>query len=164
QVVRRPPPGHLGLIQDGHRRYAQSARVSNIDGYHLGAGKAEEVLGWCAELNISTVTLWWLSTENLARDGEDVASVLAVIEQTLPQWIRGGFTRRLGIRIRAIGKLNLLRARTLETLRHAEEATKGHTRMLVNVGVGYGGRQEIVDAISGYLRDCTMRGMSLGAI
>jgi len=164
QVVQRQIPGHLGLIQDGHRRYAQSARVSNIHGYHLGAGKAEEVLGWCAELKIPTVTLWWLSTENLGRDSEDVASVLAVIEDTLPQWIRRDFTQRLGIRIRAIGKLDLLPARTLETLRHAEEATRRHTRMLLNVGVGYGGRQEIIDAMSGYLRDCAMRGMPIAAI
>lgn len=108
QVFQRPVPRHLGLIQDGHRRYAQWAGVSNVRGYHLGAGKAEEVLGWCAELKISTVTLWWVSTENFPRDSEDVASVLAVIQDALPEWIRKNFTQRLGIRIRAIKKLDLL--------------------------------------------------------
>jgi short-chain Z-isoprenyl diphosphate synthase len=164
QVRRRPVPRHLGLIQDGHRRYAQRAGVSTICGYHLGAEKAEEVLGWCSELRIPTVTLWWLSTENLARDSEDVTSVLAVIEDTLPEWIRRQFLTRLEIRIRAIGKLDLVPAHTLEILRRAEAATSHNTRMLVNVGVGYGGRQEIIDAMAGYLRDCAMRGMPLGAV
>src|SRR5215831_291276 len=88
-VVARPVPRHLGLIQDGHRRFAQEAGVSRLRGYHLGAGKAEEVLGWCSELKIPMVTLWWLSTENLARDKDDIASVLQVIEDRLPEWTEG---------------------------------------------------------------------------
>ncbi|PWU24551.1 MAG: di-trans,poly-cis-decaprenylcistransferase [Candidatus Rokuibacteriota bacterium] len=157
-VAARPVPRHLGLIQDGHRRFAQEAGVSRLRGYHLGAGKAEEVLGWCTELTIPMVTLWWLSTENLARDKDDIASVLQVIEDRLPEWTEGGFATRLGVRIRAIGKLDLLPERTLDVLRRAEAATAHHGRLLLNVGVGYGGRQEIVDAVGAYLRDCFMRG------
>jgi short-chain Z-isoprenyl diphosphate synthase len=74
-VRQRPVPRHLGLIQDGHRRYAREARLSNLHGYRLGATKAEHVLAWCAELRIPMVTLWWLSTENLDRDPEDVSAV-----------------------------------------------------------------------------------------
>jgi len=66
-VRRRPVPSHLGLIQDGHRRYARQAGLSNLEGYRLGADKAREVLTWCAELGVPMVSLWWLSTENLAR-------------------------------------------------------------------------------------------------
>jgi len=54
-------PRHLGLIQDGHRRYARHAGLSNLEGYQRGATKTEDVLAWCAELKIPTVSLWWLS-------------------------------------------------------------------------------------------------------
>jgi len=151
-------PRHLGLIQDGHRRYARHAGLSNLSGYRLGAAKAEEVLAWCVELRIPMVSLWWLSTENLTREPEDVAAVLGVIDEKLTEWIREGLTKRLGIRVRPIGKLELLPASTLEVLQRAEAATREHERMLLNVGVGYGGRQEIVDAVHGYLRDSFARG------
>ncbi len=150
-------PRHLGLIQDGHRRYARHAGISNLGGYRLGAAKAEEVLIWCAELHIPMVTLWWLSTETLSREPADVAAVLDVIERAIPYWTDGGLADRLGIRMRPIGKLDLLPASVQQTLHQAEKATRHHDRLLVNVGVGYGGRHEIIDAVKSYLSDAFMR-------
>ncbi len=158
EVCQGPIPRHLGLIQDGHRRYAREAGLSNLGGYRLGAAKAEEVLTWCAELRIPMVTLWWLSTENLRREPDEVAAVLDVIEGKMPEWIQGGLTERLGIRIRPIGELELLPASVLRALQLAESATRHHDRLLLNVGVGYGGRQEIIDAVKGYLRESLLRG------
>ncbi len=161
EVSQRSMPQHLGLIQDGHRRYARTRRLSDLrEGYNLGAAKTEEVLSWCVELGIEQVTLWWLSTENLARDPDDVAAVLSVIEEKLDEWIQRGLTERLGMRIRPIGKLDLLPASAVQALRRAESATQDQGRMVLNVGVGYGGRQEIVDAVKGYLKDCIARGGS----
>ena len=101
-------PHHLGLIQDGHRRYARDAGLSNLKGYRLGSTKAEEVLTWCAQLKIPMVTLWWLSTENLSREVADVTAVLEVIEEKIPDWVQRGLAQRLPMRIRPIGKLDLL--------------------------------------------------------
>jgi short-chain Z-isoprenyl diphosphate synthase len=157
EVARGPVPRHLGLIQDGHRRYAREAGLSNLRGYRLGATKAEEVLTWCGQLKIPMVTLWWLSTENLSREVIDVAAVLDVIEDTIPEWVRSGLTARLGVRIRPIGKLDLLPDSVLQALQLAASATGHHERLLLNVAVGYGGRQEIIDAFKNYLRDSFAR-------
>jgi short-chain Z-isoprenyl diphosphate synthase len=156
-VARGPMPHHLGLIQDGHRRYARDAGLSNLKGYRLGATKAEEVLTWCAQLKIPMVTLWWLSTENLSRESIDVTAVLDVIEDTIAEWVRGGLTARLGIRIRPIGKLDLLPDSVLQALHLAASTTSHHERLLLNVAVGYGGRQEIIDAFKSYLRESFVR-------
>jgi short-chain Z-isoprenyl diphosphate synthase len=119
------------------------------------------------------VTLWWLSTENLGRDSADVGAVLDVIDSTIPEWTRSGFTKRLGIRIRAIGKLELLPDAVQRMLREAESATGHHDRLLLNIGVGYGGRQEIIDAVRSYLHDSfirrdqpedTLRGLTVDAV
>ncbi len=159
EVFRRPLPRHIGLIQDGHRRYARETGLASLyEGYRIGAEKTEEVLAWCAELEIPTVTLWWLSTENLARQPGEVADVLQVIEAKMAEWVEGGLVQRLGMRVRPIGLLELLPQSALNALHAAESATRQHDRMLLNVAVGYGGREEIVDAIKGYLRDCFDRG------
>jgi short-chain Z-isoprenyl diphosphate synthase len=157
EVVQRPAPRHLGLIQDGHRRYARQAGLSNLEGCRRGAGTAQDVLTWCAELKIPMVSLWWLSTENLAREPAEVAAVLSVIEEKVTEWVHEGLAQRLVIRIRPIGKLELLPAPTLQVLQQAE-ASRQHDRILLNVGVGYGERQEILDAVTGYLADSFSRG------
>ena len=74
--------------------------------------------------------LWWLSTENLAREPDEVTAVLSVIEEKVSEWLQEGLTERLGMRIRPIGKLELLPTSTLELLQHAEGATRDHHSML----------------------------------
>lgn len=155
EILRGPIPRHVGLIQDGHRRHARESGLSDPgEGYRAGADKTEEVLTWCRELSIPVITLWWLSTENLARGPEEVAVILEVIETRMSEWAEGGLVQQLGIRVRPVGKLEALPASTREALRQVESATERNHQMLVNVGVGYGGRQEIVDAVRSYLRDC----------
>ncbi len=162
EVRRRPVPQHLGLIQDGHRRYCREAGLTDFEvGYRLGGDKAAQVLGWCSELGISLVTLWWLSTENLVREPREVDAVLRVVEAKMHEWAEGGIAERLGMRMRPIGKLDLLPKSTQEALREAESATRGHDRMTLNVAVGYGGRQEIIDAIRSYLRHAATQGFTL---
>lgn len=157
-VRRQPIPRHVGLIQDGNRRYARAAGLSEPrEGYLLASVKTEEVLTWCAALGIPIVTLWWLSTENLTREPDEVATILQVIEQKMAEWMQGGLVQQLRIRVRPIGKLELLPASTLQILREIDSTTQHHDRMLVNVGVGYGGRQEIVDAVRRYLQERFMQ-------
>jgi undecaprenyl diphosphate synthase len=48
--------------------------------------------------------------------------------------------------------LALLPASTTEALKSAESATRDDNKLLLNVGVGYGGRQEIIEAVKGYLQ------------
>src|SRR5215470_8910645 len=86
-VRRSPMPRHIGLIQDGNRRYARESGFSSTrEGYLLGADKTEEVLTWCAGLGIPVITLWWLSTENLARDSDEIAAILQVIQERMSEW------------------------------------------------------------------------------
>jgi undecaprenyl diphosphate synthase len=90
----------------------------------MGAEKTGEVLTWSADLDIPTVTLWPLSTDNLARHVADVADILEVIEAKMAEWIQGGLAQRLGMRIRSLSLLGLLPSSALEALRTAEAATR----------------------------------------
>ena len=38
EILHEPLPRHIGLIQDGHRRYSREARLARLsDGYRIGA-------------------------------------------------------------------------------------------------------------------------------
>jgi short-chain Z-isoprenyl diphosphate synthase len=157
-------PQHVGLILDGNRRYARSIGLMSIlEGHRLGAKKLEEVLTWCEELNIRMVSIWILSTENLQRAPEEVAGLVQLIANRLRDAAHDPKTHSKRMRIRAIGKLELLPESLRDAIREAEEATKEYDSFFLNVAVGYGGRQEIVDAVQSLLRERLQRGAGLDA-
>ena len=65
------------------------------------------------------------------------------------------------MRVRAVGKLDLLPDSLLSAIRVAEEATAAHRGMLLTITVAYGGRQEIIDAVQALLREKAKQGEDL---
>lgn len=158
-------PRHIGLILDGNRRFARERGYSNIlEGHKRGAEKLEEVLSWCEELAIKMVTVWIFSTENISRSQEEVEGLLALIEKKMRDIARDPKVHRKRMRIRAIGKMDFLPRSTVQAIHEAEEATRDYDAFFLNVAVGYGGRQEIADAVAALLRDKSARGVPVERI
>ncbi|WP_307858023.1 isoprenyl transferase [Cellulomonas fulva] len=149
-------PRHVGVILDGNRRWARSIGKSAATGHQRGADKIAELLGWSEDVGVEVVTLWMLSTDNLQRPPEELADLLAIIEDAVRDLAA---TRRW--RLQAVGSLELLPERTAAALRAAEAATRDVVGLHVNVAVGYGGRREIADAVRSYLRAASAAGASL---
>ncbi len=165
QVTHGELPKHIGLILDGNRRYARQKGLRNVvEGHERGAEKVEDVLGWCADLQIRMVTIWILSTENLSRDPDELNGLLGLIEAKMRQMARDPRVHEKRMRIRTIGRVELLPPSVREAIREAEEATSAYDAFFLNVAVGYGGRQEIVDAVKGLLRERAGRQDSLSDI
>lgn len=155
-------PRHIALILDGNRRYARAARHADPEAaYRAGADKIDEVLRWCNALQVPTLSIWVLSLDNLARDSEELAALLRVIEDKVTALARHPDTHLAEVRIRALGRLDLLPARTQAVLQEAVAATAHYTRMTLNIAVGYGGREEIADAVREFLAAQQRDGRSL---
>ena len=118
RIRRGPVPSHVGIILDGNRRYARERGLADLDlAYGIGADKLDEVLAWCVELGIPTLSLWVLSTENLRRPPDEVSGILAAVEAKLGRLAQDGRIRRHAVRVRALGKLELLPDSTLAVIR-----------------------------------------------
>jgi short-chain Z-isoprenyl diphosphate synthase len=162
EVARRPAPRHVGIILDGNRRHGRALGLTDSrEVYDLGAGKLDEVLDWCAELAIPTVTLWVLSTDNFRRPASEVSGILAAIAKKLDALARDPAIHRRRVRVRAIGCLEMLPRPVLQAIAAAEEATADYDGMELNIAVAYGGRQEISDAVRGLLTGMAANGGSL---
>jgi short-chain Z-isoprenyl diphosphate synthase len=149
-------PCHVGVILDGNRRWAAEIGSSTAQGHRAGGEKISEFLGWCEDLGVEVVTLWLLSTDNLARDKDELRALLAIIEETVTSL---SATKRW--QIHPVGALNLLPPETSEVLNEAYNQTKDIDGLLVNVAVGYGGRREVVDAVKSLLNEHAAAGTSL---
>lgn len=155
-------PSHVGIILDGNRRHARALGITEPrEVYALGARKLDDVLTWCSELRIPTVTLWVFSPENLGRPTAEVFGIFAAIEAKLLALTRDPRVHHERVRIRAIGKLGLLPETTRAAIKAAEDATARYDGMVLNIAAAYGGRQEIVDAVAGFLTDRAAEGASL---
>jgi len=137
-------PRHVGVIHDGHRRYARASGLPDYTAsYRAGMAKFEEFLHWTDELKIQAVTCWLLSTENLRRPIEELDpyfDVLIELFDRIPDTVE-----HHDVEVRAIGSLDLLPARLVEAAKRLEERCPAGNRT-VTIALAYGGRQEIVDA------------------
>lgn len=138
-------PNHIGVIHDGHRRYARAERLQDYAAsYRVGMAKFVEFLGWTADLDIPAVTCWLLSIENLARPDEELLPYYGVLMEMfdrIPETPAGR-----DVTVRFIGSLDLLPADLVEATKLLQERCSTGSRR-VTIALAYGGRQEIVDAV-----------------
>jgi len=155
-LVEKEIPRHVGVILDGNRRWASEQGSSSAAGHRAGAAKISEFLQWCDELGVDVVTLWLLSTDNLNRPADELDPLLRIIEDAVAALAASGSWV-----IRHVGSRAQLPERTRTVLAAAERTTAGLPGMTVNVAVGYGGRQELVDAVRALLHEHAAEGRSL---
>lgn len=137
-------PRHVAMMIDGNRRWAkQLGYDSAAHGHRAGAAKMHEFLGWCDDVGVAVVSLYLLSTDNLSkRDSKELSDLIEIIAELAhelslePEW-----------RVKHVGRADVLPPELARVLADAEERTKDHTGLHVNLAVGYGGRGEIVDAV-----------------
>lgn len=162
KILQGPLPQHVAVILDGNRRFAESAGSTSVSlGYRQGAHKVTQLLDWCQDLRIPQVTLWVLSTDNLKRPPEQVQSLCQVIEEEIIGIASGQRESRTPRQIRCFGQIEALAPSLRESLRRASEMTGTYDQYYLNIGVAYGGREEIVDAVRGLLESYDRQGMCL---
>jgi len=146
-------PKHIGIIMDGNRRFAKAAGLDVKAGHDYGAGKAREVLDWCLELGIKHVTLWGFRTENRGRAPEEVSHLHELFAEQARSLLNDERLHANRVRVRVIGDIDDFPAAAKQALRDMEAATEAYDGMSVNVALGYGGREEIVDAVKRLLTE-----------
>ncbi|WP_024874941.1 isoprenyl transferase [Saccharomonospora piscinae] len=152
-------PRHIGIILDGNRRWAREAGFTDVNGGHrVGARKIADFLTWCREANVQVVTLWLLSIDNVrSRTNEEVAALLEIIPDVVDELAKPGNSWRLSI----VGALDMLPTDVAARLSAAAQRTDGRSGMIVNVAVGYGGRQEIAYAVRRVLQQHADEGTTI---
>jgi tritrans,polycis-undecaprenyl-diphosphate synthase [geranylgeranyl-diphosphate specific] len=157
-------PKHIAIIMDGNRRLAERLGLRPWEGHRLGAEKVEDVLNWCLDLGIKTVTAYAFSTENFNRPEEEKERLFDLFEEYFYKVAGDKKTHENRMRVKAIGRIERFPKRVREAIKRAEEVTKDYDNFHLNLAVAYGGRQEVVDAVRKIALKVRKGSLDLGSI
>jgi tritrans,polycis-undecaprenyl-diphosphate synthase [geranylgeranyl-diphosphate specific] len=139
-------PEHIAIILDGNRRWASGKALAPWFGHEKGAEKVDALLDWCLKLNVKSITLYAFSTENFARAKDEVEEIMRIAEEEFRKILTDERIHKNKIRIKFIGRLNLLPQDLQQLIMDVERATQSYGEHFLNIAFAYGGRAEIVDA------------------
>jgi undecaprenyl diphosphate synthase len=137
-------PSHVAVIMDGNGRWAQEKGLPRIEGHRRGADVVRDITTYARELGLQYLTLYSFSCQNWRRSAEEVAGLMALLED----FCRSEYTTLMenGIRLRTIGDLFRLPSSTRMAVQELVDASKRNTDMTLTLALDYGGREEIVKA------------------
>src|SRR5204862_1452759 len=93
----------------------------------------------------------------------EISGILSAIEAKVAALAHDPFMHQKRVRIQAIG-FDLLPESVVAAIRAAETATAQYNLMTLTIAVGYGGREEIADAVRSFIKMQAQQGSSLSEV
>lgn len=138
-------PKHIAIIMDGNRRWAREKGVDYRLGHKEGAKTLEKIVRYAKTVGIKYITVYAFSTENWKRSEEEVGALMFLLKSYLDDYGKRADTEN--IKIKVLGNISVLSSGLQKSIRNAEERTKNNDGIVFSIGLNYGGRDEIVNAI-----------------
>lgn len=143
--------GHVMLIPDGHRRYADKHGISTKDAYLSGAKIGLRLVDLFDMMNIREVTYYLVSTRTLSRDKEAVNDIFFALDNFLHKLTESLRSGHLRFQVYHYGDRSLLPANTVTLIDQLVNEDLTFPRRL-NLLIGYSGTQSLLQmarALSG---------------
>jgi undecaprenyl diphosphate synthase len=144
-------PNHVAIIMDGNGRWANERGRTRLEGHEAGTENIRRILRAAAKMGVRYLTFWAFSTENWRRPEEEVAGLMGILGRALISETEE--LHRQGAQLRHIGDLSALDPQLQQAVTEAIALTAHNDRIVLTIAFNYGGRQELVYAVKGMLRD-----------
>lgn len=138
-------PKHIAIIMDGNGRWARQKGFLRAAGHEEGTTAVRDVVEASAEIGIGHLTLYAFSTENWNRPKLEVDTLMRLLVSSLKKEIKT--LQKNNIRLNAIGNLKTLPKKVYRELQEVIEKTETNNRMVLNLALSYGSREELTSAI-----------------
>ena len=145
-------PNHIGIIMDGNGRYAQRKGLPRTFGHKAGAENLRTITEFARNTGVKNMTVYAFSTENWKRPSAEVSGIMKLLAFYLGDW-----KNQLGdsdLRIRVIGDLTGFDPSLVKMIDFVEKQTECQEGITLNIALGYGGRNEIVQATQKLAKLC----------
>jgi undecaprenyl diphosphate synthase len=138
-------PNHVAIIPDGNRRWAKERGLPTFEGHRQGFKRTVELVRAARDWGIHTLTLWGFSTENWKRSRKEVAYLMRLYREMIDRHLAEAHEYQS--QVVHLGRKDRLPKRLLEGIEKAERETRKYSKYVLNIGLDYGGRDEVIRAI-----------------
>jgi undecaprenyl diphosphate synthase len=147
---------------DGNGRWAKKRGLPRTAGHEAGEAALFDVVQGAIQIGVKELSAYAFSTENWRRSPEEVKFLMGFNRDVLRR--RRDEMNDLGVRIRWVGRPQRLWGSVISELQEAEELTKKNKILTLNMCVNYGGRSELVDAVTQIATEVAKRKLKPGQI
>jgi undecaprenyl diphosphate synthase len=144
-------PRHIAIIMDGNGRWAKQRFLPRVAGHQRGVEALREVVKACRELGVKHLTVFAFSSENWRRPAEEVTFLMSLFMKMLEREVVK--LHQNNIRLKIIGDRSRFDDKLIQTMREAEQLTANNSALTLTVAANYGGRWDVMQAVSAMLRD-----------
>ena len=137
-------PNHLAIIMDGNRRWAKKKGLTSLEGHKAGFENIKKIAEYSFNRGIKILSVFAFSTENFNRAEEEVKYLMDLFANDLLKYMSD--LQEQGIKLLVSGRKDKLRSDVISAIKELTEETKDNKNGIFNICLGYGGRQEIIDA------------------
>ena len=137
---------HIAFIMDGNGRWGERKKKNRNFGHLRGVETVKEVVKNSIKLKIPIVTFYVFSSENWKRPKKEIEFLFRLIKNYFLKEIKNIVNQ--GIKINIIGEINELSKDIKYNLKKTIKLTKNNERILVNLAINYGSKNEILQAFN----------------
>lgn len=139
-------PKHIGFILDGNGRWATKKHLPRLHGHKAGIDAVKKTLENAKKYGVEIISLYAFSTENWSRPKEEIDGIFKLLENFLENY-KNEFIEN-GMRLRTMGDISKLPKTLVKKIEELSEKTRNNSTLVVNIGLNYGGRDELVRAVN----------------
>ena len=136
---------HVAFIMDGNGRWGMKRKKERNIGHLKGVETVKEIVKSSIKLRISFVTFYVFSSENWKRPKHEIRFLFKLLKKYFLKEINNIIEQ--GIKINILGDLNRLPSDVRKSLKETVNLTKKNKKLIVNLAINYGSRNEITNAI-----------------
>ena len=147
-------PLHVAIIMDGNGRWAKKRLLPRSTGHKEGMQRVKEIVESASNIGIKHLSLYAFSTENWKRPKDEIDGLMRLLVYYLKLELNN--LNRNNVKVLTLGDISQLPAGPRREVEKAVEATKNNNKMILNIALNYGGRDEILRSVKSIVKDIKM--------
>ena len=137
-------PQHVAIVMDGNGRWAANRGLARVEGHKAGVEPAKKIIAHCLQKQIPCLSLFAFSSENWSRPAEEVNFLMELLLSSLKS-VMNEFDDK-EVQMRFTGDRTQLSEALQQQMQIAEDLTKHHSKLILNLVFNYGGKWDILTA------------------
>ena len=141
---------HIAFIMDGNGRWGKKKKRSRNFGHFHGVETVKKIVKTSIKLNIPIVSFYVFSSENWRRPKSEINFLFKLISSYFEKELNSVIKNK--IKVVFMGRKQRLPNKVKKILNYVERKTKINKKLLVNLAINYGSKNEIFDAFKTILK------------